>query len=83
MKGKNMVKRTLEPRHSVTLRIDTPVTIPWVSKKGVWFELADNQDKIAEVRVTGALVHVRRAGKKNWVPFTFKSFLDRLMKDKE
>jgi hypothetical protein len=72
-------RKTVEQRHSVTLRIGTPVTIPWVSKNGVKFELADDREKIAEIRVTGALIHVRRAGKKNWARFTFKEFLDRLV----
>jgi hypothetical protein len=72
-------KKTVEQRHSVTLRIGTPVTIPWVSKKGVKLELADDQEKIAEIRVTGALIHVRRAANKNWTRFTFKEFLDRLV----
>ena len=74
-----MGKRRLEQRHSVTLRIGTPVTIPWVSKKGVKLELADEGVKIAEIRITGALIHVRRASKKNWVQFTFNEFLDRLV----
>jgi SH3-like domain-containing protein len=74
-----MAKRTLEQRHSVTLRIGTPVTIPWVSKKGVTLELADDKEKVAEIRITGALIHIRRAGKKNWVQFTFKDFLNKLV----
>lgn len=75
-----MARPTLEQRHSVTLRIGTPVAIPWVSKKGVTFDLADEGQKIATIRVTGALIHVRRAGKKNWARFTFRDFLDRLDK---
>lgn len=74
-----MARRKYVQRHSVTLRIGTPVTIPWVSKKGVTFELADEGEKIAEIRVTGALIHIRRAGKKAWVQFTFKDFLARLV----
>jgi len=74
-------KKTVEQRHFVTLRIGTPVTIPWVSKKGLKLELADDGEKIAEVRVTGSLIHVRRAGKINWKQFTFKQFLDRLLMD--
>jgi hypothetical protein len=71
--------KTIEQRYSVTLRIGTPVRIPWVSKKGVSFELADGTDKLAELRVTGAHFHVRRAGKQKWVQFTFKELLDRLV----
>lgn len=74
-----MKKRRLEQRHSATLRIGTPVTIPWVSKKGVTLELAEEGEKTARIRVTGAHIHVRRAGKKNWIHFTFKEFLDRLV----
>ncbi len=72
-------RKGIEQRHSVTLRIGTPVTIPWVSKKGVTFNSADEGQKIAAVRVTGAQIHVRCAGKKNWHHFTFREFLSRLV----
>ncbi len=71
--------KTIEQRHSVTLRIGTPVTIPWVSKKGVTFQLSDGGEKLAEFRVTGSLFHVRRAGKQKWSHFTFKDLLNRLV----
>lgn len=74
-----MGSRKLEQRYSVTLRIGTPVPIPWVSKKGVTLELADEGEKIARIRVTGAHIFIRRASKKNWAQFTFKEFLDRLV----
>ncbi len=73
-------RRTVEQRYSVTMRIGTPVMIPWVSKKGVTFDLADGEEKIATVRVTGSLIHVRRVGKKSWSRFKFREFLDRLVK---
>jgi hypothetical protein len=75
-----MAHRTLEQRHSVRLRIGTPVTIPWMSKKGVTLELADEGEKIAEINVTGAHIYVRRASKKTWASFTFREFLDRLVR---
>jgi hypothetical protein len=71
-------KKHLEQRHSVRLRIGTPVTIPWVSKKGVTFELSDGGEKIGEIRVTGAHVHVRRSQKQKWKQFTFSEVLRRL-----
>jgi hypothetical protein len=74
-----MAQRTLEQRHSVRLKIGTPVTIPWMSKRGVTFELADEGDKVAEIKVTGAHIFVRRATKKQWTSFTFNEFLDRLV----
>ncbi|HEV3023070.1 MAG TPA: hypothetical protein VGX76_11400 [Pirellulales bacterium] len=67
-----------KPRHSVTLRIQTPVLIPWMSKKGATLELCDNDVAIAEIKVTGAHVYVRRAGKKKWNWFTFQDSLARL-----
>lgn len=73
-----MAKHTIEQRHSITMTIGTPVVIPWVSKKGVSFDLADEGEKVATVRVTGALIHVRRADKKKWVKFSIKKFLDML-----
>jgi hypothetical protein len=74
-----MASKTIEQRYSATLRIRTPVTIPWVSKKGVTIELADAGEKMGEIRVTGASVHVRRAGKQKWRAFKFNDFLKRLV----
>jgi hypothetical protein len=75
-----MARKKIEQRFSATLRIRTPVTIPWVSKKGVTFELADAGEKMGEIRVTGASIHVRRAGKQKWAAFKFADFLNRLMR---
>jgi hypothetical protein len=74
-----MARRTLEQRHSVTMKVGTPMTIPWVSKKGVTFVLESDGEKIGELRITGAQVHVRRSPKQNWVVFSFSKFLDQLV----
>src|SRR5579862_1022244 len=46
-----MARRTLEQRHSVTMKVGTPMTIPWVSKKGVTFVLESDGEKIGELRI--------------------------------
>jgi hypothetical protein len=74
-----MPKNTLEQRYSVTLKINTPVKVPWMAKKGVTLTLADDNEKIGEITVTGSHVFVRRAGKKNWETFSFRAFLDCLV----
>lgn len=74
-----MSKHKFEQRFSVALKIGTPVRIPWMSKKGVKLELADGDEGIAEIRITGAQIHIRRAAKKKWISFTFTEFLDRLV----
>ncbi len=75
-----MPKKTVKQKHSVTLRIGTPVVIPWVSKKGVTFVLRADGKKLGAIRVTGSQVHVRRAGKVNWRTLSFQQCLDRLTK---
>jgi hypothetical protein len=75
-----MAKKTLEQKHSVTLRIGTPVTIPWMAQKGVTLDLHADETKLGAIRVTGSHVYVRLAGKVNWKCLTFQQCLDRLTK---
>jgi hypothetical protein len=79
--AKSRVRKPAIPdteRHSVKVKVLTPVQIPWNSKKGVTLELRKANQLIGWVQITGAAISVRRESKQTWRVYSFEQFMNRL-----
>ena len=74
-----MARRPKHPqRNSVTMRVRTPVEIPWNAKKGTQFVFLHDGERVGEMLITGAHVYVRNRNKQTWIPYSFQKFIETL-----
>ncbi len=76
-------KRTRSRRYpwGIEFTSETPARVPLFAKKGVVFNLLYTDKKVGQLKITGAGLHVRRAGKGfRWHSFySFEKFLKKLI----